>query len=398
MWIFGYGSLMGDGWEEEFGCLRRCLAVLQGYQRTFNKASTANRGTEEFPCPTLNLEKNETGACKGIAFEFPDNREGEVRGYLRVREGKGFPLEKLRIRLADNVEVEAFVPLYTGKHLVTASTAEAKAIMVTKAVGKKSSCVDYVKGIAELLAKFDIDDPAVSELWQAVRKEFLNSLMDEIRGRLELLESNLPARVDGFALSPHTKIPFKVLLYRDALIWRMAELSHGAFENLESDKLGSAILLTRAAVETSAALWYLWGKLNDAVQAKTVGDIDEDLMKLVMGSKTNPDLPQAINVLTFVDRTDKDIEGFREQYDHLSEFAHPNWAGTTLLYSRPDPQTLRADFGSNIRGDRGTKQIGAINLNVALMIFERNYKLIADLMPSFVALCESHVKASAANP
>jgi cation transport protein ChaC len=396
MWIFGYGSLMGDGWEKKFGCLRTCLAVLQGYRRTFNKASTANRGTKEFPCPTLNLEKNETGACKGIAFEFPDNREDEIRGYLRDREGKDFPLENLPIRLADNVEVEAFVPLYIGKNLVPASTAEAKAIMVKKAVGKESSCIDYVKEIAELLARFNIDDPAVSELWHAVREEFLNSLMDEIRGRLELLESNLPTHVDGFALSTHTKIPFKVLLYRDALIWRMTELSRAAFESFEGDKLGSAVILTRAAVETSAAQWYLWRKLNGAVQARTVGDIDKDLMKLVMGSKTNPDLPQAINVLTFIDHTSKDIDGFREQYDNLSEVAHPNWAGTTLLYSKPDPQSLCADFGANIRGDRGTKQVGALNLSVALMIFERNYALIADLMPSFVALCESRAKATAA--
>lgn len=40
MWVFGYGSLMWDGWEQEFGCLRRCVAVLKGYRRTFNKASS----------------------------------------------------------------------------------------------------------------------------------------------------------------------------------------------------------------------------------------------------------------------------------------------------------------------------------------------------------------------
>jgi hypothetical protein len=32
-------------------------------------------------------------------------------------------------------------------------------------------------------------------------------------------------------------------------------------------------------------------------------------MKLAMGSKTNPDMPPAINVLTFVDHVEKSIEG-----------------------------------------------------------------------------------------
>src|SRR5712691_4833490 len=54
-------------------------------------------------------------------------------------------------------------------------------------------------------------------------------LMNEIRGRLDLLESNLPHRVDAAAVSLTAKIPFKAMLGREALIWRMAELSRNAF-------------------------------------------------------------------------------------------------------------------------------------------------------------------------
>jgi cation transport protein ChaC len=46
MWVFGYGSLIWDGWENSYGCLRKCVAVLNGYRRTFNKASTKNRHIE----------------------------------------------------------------------------------------------------------------------------------------------------------------------------------------------------------------------------------------------------------------------------------------------------------------------------------------------------------------
>ena len=59
------------------------------------------------------------------------------------------------------------------------------------------------------------------------------SLMDEIRGNLEQLESNLPKRVDGWALSQFSKLPFKVLVCREALSWRMAELGRAAFEEFE---------------------------------------------------------------------------------------------------------------------------------------------------------------------
>lgn len=222
-------------------------------------------------------------------------------------------------------------------------------------------------------------------------QESVESLMDEIRERLKLLESSLPGRVDAAAVSLTAKIPFKALLCREALMWRMAELGRSAFESFENSKLASAIILTRAAVETSAALWYLCAKVDAAVKSGTVGDIDDHLMKLTMGSKTNPAMPNPINVMNFVDCVGKDIVGCRDRYDALSEFAHPNWAGTALLYSKPDPANFRADFGSNIRAGDSTRETGVLNLSVALMIFERSYNRIADLMPTFITLCENQL-------
>jgi hypothetical protein len=216
----------------------------------------------------------------------------------------------------------------------------------------------------------------------------------EIRGRIELLESSLPRRVDAL-VSPDSKLPVKALLYREALIWRMAELSRGAFENFERNRLALAILETRAAVETSAALWYLHAKLDATLKAGAVGDIDDSLMQLSMGNRADTDIAphQAINVLTFVDRVEKDVEGFRQQYDRLSEFAHPNWAGTALLYSKSDPLNLWTDFGANIRAIDGPEQVGVSNLNVALMCFERSYNRLADIMPAFIELCKGSAES-----
>ncbi len=226
--------------------------------------------------------------------------------------------------------------------------------------------------------------------------ESVEDLMIEIRGRIELLESSLPTRVDAI-VSPDSKDPFKALLYRGALTWRMAELSRGAFDNFEKNKLALAILNTRAAVESTAALWCLCAKLEAATAVGAVGDVDAYLMKLAMGSRTDTDLPQAISILTFVDRVEKDVEGFRHQYDLLSEFAHPNWAGTALLYSKPDPPNLWTDFGLNIRGADGPKQVGVVNLSVALMFFERSHNRVADIMPGFIELCRGKVKADKAD-
>jgi hypothetical protein len=49
-------------------------------------------------------------------------------------------------------------------------------------------------------------------------QESIEFLMDEVRGRLELLESSLPRRVDAAAVSLTAKMPFKALLCREALM------------------------------------------------------------------------------------------------------------------------------------------------------------------------------------
>jgi hypothetical protein len=229
-------------------------------------------------------------------------------------------------------------------------------------------------------------------------EETFMSLMNEIRGRIEVLESNLPASVDAMAVSRTSKLPFKVLLYREALVWRMAELARGAFDNFGTDNLVSAIVLARAAVETTAALWYLFATVATAVKSNDVGNIDEYLMKLNMGMATGAPtevvMPRPVRVHKFLERVEKDIPGFNHQYGILCEYAHPNWRGTALVYSKSDMENRVTYFGKNMRQADNTKLIGASNLSVALLMFERSYNRIAEILPAFIKLCEDRL----ANP
>jgi hypothetical protein len=238
-------------------------------------------------------------------------------------------------------------------------------------------------------------------------EDSLASLVDEIRGRLELLESSLPRRVDGWALSQLSKLPFKVSVCREALSWRMAEVGRAAYEEFGKDKLAAAIVLTRATLETSAALWYLCVKVAHSVESAEVGDIDDYLMKMSMGIATDPPTdaktgapaaPRPIRIGKFLDRVEKDINGFNLQYGYLSEYSHPNWAGTVYPYSKFDEQNGTADFGQNIRKPDGTRRMCVRSLGVALLMFERSYNRIADLIPIFTKLCESGLHGEVPKP
>lgn len=168
MWIFGYGSLMWDEWEAQFKCSRQELAILQGYKRTFNKASVKNWGSNECPCPTLNLQADAKASCKGMAFEFSNEIENDVLIYLKKREGKDFTLEAHLIHFGDGATTQAFVPIYQGKNLLQDIAVSRKSEMIRAAIGDKGTCMAYLQGISERLISLGIDDPSVTELLNAV--------------------------------------------------------------------------------------------------------------------------------------------------------------------------------------------------------------------------------------
>jgi glutathione-specific gamma-glutamylcyclotransferase len=169
MWVFGYGSLMWDGWEKNRGCLRRSTAELKGYVRIFNKLSVSNWGSKADPGPTLNLVAG-AGSCRGVAFEFDEADRAGIVAYLEEREGKGFPLKELTIALDGEEDVETLVPLYQGRNVLAPTGIAEIAAMVLKAKGTSGSCASYIEGVVEHLRKLGINDPAVADLRAALVK------------------------------------------------------------------------------------------------------------------------------------------------------------------------------------------------------------------------------------
>jgi hypothetical protein len=77
-----------------------------------------------------------------------------------------------------------------------------------------------------------------------------------------------------------------------------------------------------------------------------------------------------VRVRKFLEQVEKAIKGFSDHYGVLSEFAHPNWAGTVSLYSKYHPENLTIEFGQYIRGGDRAKELGVTSLHGALEFFE----------------------------
>ena len=162
------------------------------------------------------------------------------------------------------------------------------------------------------------------------------------------LSSNLPKKIEAASLSHYSKLPFKAFSLREALIYRIAELSEVAVELFESEKLVSAIIMTRAVYETTSILYWLFKSLEKVCTKKELGNIDEFFMKSLFGSK-NGEMPlESYNILTAIDHTDKVFKGYRNAYNSLSEFAHPNWPGLLGAYSKLNRKEIDLDLGKDV--------------------------------------------------
>jgi hypothetical protein len=224
--------------------------------------------------------------------------------------------------------------------------------------------------------------------------EPLPELLDEIAQRVHILQQALIPRLYAGDVSIRAKLPFHVIQHREGLAWRCAELSDDALDAVRNNRWAAAALLVRAVVETVAACWYLKNKVAASLEVHSTSDLDTAVHRSVLGSRTSDVLPEAINVMTFVQTVDKDLDGFRNQFDRLCEYAHPNWAGTASLFSEANAAERAVIFGRNIGGVKHIETLCVVNLSVALGLFEVAYNSLADMQSELVQLCEAELGAS----
>ena len=99
-------------------------------------------------------------------------------------------------------------------------------------------------------------------------------------------------------------------------------------------------------------------------------------------------MPEAINVLTMIQKANKELPGLLGAYEKLSEVAHPNYSGSAAVFAKPDHPTLITHFGKNLREQAHNVFLGFNALIGGLSMFEYAYNKIGDLIPEFAAACE----------
>jgi hypothetical protein len=224
----------------------------------------------------------------------------------------------------------------------------------------------------------DLDDPRDESSW-----------MEEARAQQKLISENMPEGVDPRALTWVSKTPYVAMCFREAQFCRAEEFARAACDMFERNDVVVGIANTRAMIESVVAIWFLNEKMKRQITHGLEFDIHEQMVQLLMGFKNEATFPAAINILTVIDKFNKEVPGFRAQYDRLSEFAHPNYSGALGAFGTRDGDVAITWFR---KGDGANKdaarRIGLGNLVPGLAILEIVYNETAELMPEFCKLFE----------
>jgi len=188
----------------------------------------------------------------------------------------------------------------------------------------------------------------------------------DVKSFSEQIKKRLPDKIIAASLSHNSKLPFKAFSLREALIHRVAELSQTATTLFESNQLVPAIIMTRAVFESTAVLYWLYEKIRNVSVTRELGNIDEFLMKSLFGGRDDKSPVVGYNVLTAIDHINKKFAFYKESYDNLSSYAHPNWPGLMGAYSKLDKKEMTLHLG---------KQVGNVPILVALPLLAASLKL-----------------------
>jgi hypothetical protein len=139
----------------------------------------------------------------------------------------------------------------------------------------------------------------------------------------------------------HSRHPFKIKSVTYILVRRIIDLAENAIFLFESERYLASIIVVRSISETGSLLYWFNNKINKLISEKQFDELDVYLMKILFGSKSIESEKEPIepyNVLKYIDAVDKEVKGYRHNYDILCDYTHPNYTGSMNIFSKLDTE------------------------------------------------------------
>lgn len=189
----------------------------------------------------------------------------------------------------------------------------------------------------------------------------LNGLLSRLETR-KVTRITLPEAENGFRTSNYIRV------YCQANLRRCLGLLESAYGLFFTENGLASLICVRAIYETVASFIYFERNLNAKIEAGDLVTIHEFVRKAAHFTRENKLVStygkevEAVNILTQIEKLKSLRPKVREEYDFLSEFAHPNsWGSFHYFASNPDDNDVVtfSDCGQDPLDDLKWVMIGA---------------------------------------
>lgn len=204
------------------------------------------------------------------------------------------------------------------------------------------------------------------------------------------------------------KHPFKVMSFVNAMSWRMYDMSNAALTLMRRSSIIPSLCLVRACLENMVATYELKALVQLCCEQKAIpSDLDETLMRILYSNRYDKDNRyvggehyeifkdyKAKNILTLVQKLEKEYPQTKDFYSTICEFVHPNGDGVGGSYSQLDESTHIVSFGPQFSRDSQQFPAFITTLSYSIDLYLRFVGSIEGNIDEFSRLCEESLKST----
>lgn len=231
-------------------------------------------------------------------------------------------------------------------------------------------------------------------------------LIKECDEYISVLKAHCVESMFAREYSWRAKHPLKVMSYVNAMTWRMYDMSSAALTQMRQDAVIPSLCLVRACWENMVATYELKTLLQDCCKQQDITDaVDETLMRLLYSNRFDKDnryvgtehyesfkAYKAKNILTLVQKLEKDYPAVKDFYSTICEFVHPNGDGVCGSYSCLDEATHTVTFGPQFGKQSDMFPAFITTLSCSIALYLEFVESIQENLAKFTKICEAELE------
>jgi hypothetical protein len=220
------------------------------------------------------------------------------------------------------------------------------------------------------------------------------AISEEIISIISEIKGNLKNEIGFYDQSSKAKIPFRLEVYITALSDRIIDHSEAILILYNQNKIIPAFGIIRSNFESLAVLNRITTSFTNSLEENKLDpELDNLLLSLTLGTREKENSIQAINVLTQLDKMDKQWKGIRFIYDSISEFVHPNCDGVIVSYSEIKTKLKSVQIKCQENSESTTAIAAYKFVPAQLKILHYFIDYITKNLRLFALICEDDIKS-----